>query len=59
MHSNAISDRTENYVIGKMNVAPTEGIMLQGKLDFFAALTEIAINRYFDWVIALVERCKA
>ncbi len=57
VHNNAIPHRTEDYVIGKINVVATEGIMLQGKLDFFAILTKVAIDRYFDWVTALIKRC--
>jgi hypothetical protein len=58
VHNNAIPDRTENYAIGKINVMATEGVMLQGKLDFFAILTEVAINRFFAWVTALIQHCK-
>lgn len=59
VHNNAIPDRTENYAIGKINVMATEGVMLQSKLDFFATLTEVAIDSYFAWVTALIQRCKA
>jgi hypothetical protein len=58
VHNNTIPHRTENYVIEGINIVATEGIMLQGKLDFFAILTKVAVNRYFDWVTALIQRCQ-
>jgi len=57
VHNNAKAEHTENYVIGELTVPSTKGVMLQGRLDFFAALTEVAVNRYFAWVTAIIERC--
>jgi len=59
VHNNAIADQTEDYVIGGINVVTTKGKMLQGKLDFFATLTEVAVDLYFEWITALVQRSKA
>lgn len=57
VHNNAIPEQTQTYRIGDMEVRATAGIMLQGELDFFVRLTEVAVSRYFDWITALIKRC--
>jgi len=56
VHNNAISDRDKTFDIAGISVVASEGKMLQGKLDFFAVLTEVAVERYFAWVKALINK---
>ncbi len=55
VHNNAISDRDKTFDIAGTSVEANVGKMLQGKLDFFAIVTEVAIERYFTWVKALIK----
>ncbi len=56
VHNNAISDRDKSFTINGLNVVTHENKMMQGKLNFFAVLTEVAIDRYFTWAKALINR---
>ena len=56
VHNNAISDRDKTFDIGGMSVVANKGKMMQGNLYFFAVLTEVAIERYFTWVKALINK---
>jgi len=55
VHNNAISDRDKTLDIAGMSIEASAGKMLQGKLDFFAIVNEVAIERYFTWVKALIK----
>jgi len=55
VHNNAVSDSDKSFDIGGTRVVASAGKMLQGKLDFFAILTEVSIEKYFAWVKALIK----
>ena len=57
VHNNGIPDHDDSYTIGKLSVVATKDKMLRGKLDFFLNLTDSAVDRYSDWIIALINRC--
>jgi hypothetical protein len=54
VHNNAVSDSDRIFDIAGTRVAASAGGMIQGKLDFFAIVTGVAIDRYFAWVKALI-----
>lgn len=56
VHNNAISDRDKSFDIAVISVVASEGKMLKGRLDSFAIFTEVAIERYFVWVKALIQK---
>jgi hypothetical protein len=56
VHNNAVSDSDRTFDIAGIRVAASAGEMIQGKLDFFAIVTGVAIERYFAWVKALIRK---
>jgi len=50
VHNNAVSDTDKILDIGGTRLVASAGKMFQGKLDCYAVLTEVAIERYFSWV---------
>lgn len=58
IHNNGIPAHDSVYQIAGMNIVATKNQMLQGRLSFFLDLTDTAIDRYFTWMIAIIEACK-
>jgi hypothetical protein len=56
VHNNAVSESDKIFDIAGTRVAASAGEVIQGKLDFFATVTGVAIDRYFAWVKALISR---
>jgi len=56
VHNNAVSESDKIFDIAGIRVAASAGEMIQGKLDFFAIITGVAIDRYFAWVKTLISR---
>ena len=42
--------------MGGTTIDASVGKMIQGKIDDFALFTEVAIDRYFAWVRALIQK---
>jgi len=55
VHNNGFSDENRSINMGGTTIAASVGKMIQGKLDDFAILTEVAIDRYFTWVKVLIQ----
>lgn len=56
VHNNAVSESDKIFDFAVIRVAASAGEMIQGKLDFFAIVTGVAIDRYFAWVKELISR---
>lgn len=56
VHNNGFSDSDKDFDIGGTRVVASAGKMMQGNLDFFAIVTEVAIERYLAWVKALIKK---
>jgi hypothetical protein len=56
VHNNGVSESDRIFDIAGIRVAASAGEMIPGKLDFFAIVTGVAIDRYFAWVKALIRR---
>jgi hypothetical protein len=56
VHKNGVSDCNRVFDIGATRIEASTGQMMQGKLDLFAILTEVSIERYFTWVKALIDK---
>lgn len=50
VHNNGIADATQQYKIGRLQVAFHKGHMLKGDLRFFANLAETLIEQYRSWL---------
>lgn len=55
VHNNAYSDIDNTIDIGGTRIIASAGKMIQGNLDFFTVLIEVAIERYFAWVKTLIK----
>lgn len=56
VHNNAYSDEDRNFNIGEVKVIAKPDNMIEGSLDCCAIFTSVALERYFSWVKALVEK---
>jgi len=56
VHNNAIASKDADYTIGGLHVVTTKNVMMQGKLDFFLVLTDLTVDRHYDWVKALIAK---
>ena len=56
VHNNGFSDENRSINIGGITIDASVGKMIQGKLDDFAILTEVAVDRCFAWVKALIKK---
>lgn len=54
VHNNGIADCDKSFDIA--GIRAEEGKVLRGSLDSFVVLTEVAIERYFTWVKALIDK---
>ena len=57
VHNNVISKENGTMKIGDLIVIEKKDEMIQGKMDFFLSLSEISIDRYYEWVISLINKC--
>lgn len=58
VHNNGIADIDKECAIAGFKFESRAGKMMQGKLDFFLFLTEVGIERYYDWLQAVIkQRC--
>ncbi len=56
VHNNGYSDEDRNFIIGEAKVTAKPGNIIEGSLDCFVIFTRVALERYFSWVKALVEK---
>lgn len=56
VHNNAIADKTNTYTIDGLIIETSEDKMMKGKLDFYFTLTDLTVDRYYEWMNALIAK---
>lgn len=56
VHNNARAWENETYTIGRLIVETTRNQTMKGKKDFFLALTDLTVDRYYYWVNELITK---
>jgi len=56
VHNNGQADKTGSYTIDGLIIETVENEMMKGKLNFFSTLTDLAVDRYFNWMKELIAK---
>jgi len=56
VHNNALADETKTYRINGLIIETSKDEMMKGKLNFYLTLTDLAVDRYFNWMKELIAK---
>lgn len=57
VHNNAYPRDNRQRKIGELTIIEKNDEMIRGKMDFFLSLSEIAVDRYYQWITSLIKKC--